>query len=292
MKNRIGMKNRKKSFVIIGIALTLVMIASLTCVYLLFKKEPSKEYFIEYNDSLSKLEITHSSGKSHTFDNEHYKLAVFLSDGCGKCIDALPLLDEINSIYCKNQPIEFLLLWEDEIPTQEVTDYGLLDYSYSLNNVRLSPTLDTIFLLDPNNRVEFIDSNGYENMISYLQDQPIIDKNVLLENSNEYILDNYVRDSEQPNLVFFSMPGCPDCDTASDIIYGSSQISENFNITRIERENGASETDIIDKLGIFENIYSIDWFPSFLIINRDKTWSIIRKTDVSMLEDVLLEHIS
>ena len=64
------------------------------------------------------------------FDKETYKIVVYLSGDCGTCVDALPVLNEINQIYCKDEVIKMYLLWEDRIPKNKVEENKLLDNSF------------------------------------------------------------------------------------------------------------------------------------------------------------------
>lgn len=259
-----------------------------------FFNKPSVISYIEYNDNISDLQITDVNNNKYTLNsvgNDNYKFCVYLSDSCGLCIDSLPTLERIKDIFCKEQSIEMILLWENKIPIKNVKEYNLYDYSYSLKNVSISPTLDTVFLLDKNNNVFFMDNDGYENAISLLIENNLVNKDSLIINSNAYIKNNLIKDSDLHDLIYFSMPGCPDCESANEIIY-TSEIQKYFNITKIESKMlDENITSIVDYGHIFKKIYDIDWYPSFLILNNDGSWNMVPDVEINELRKELMKYI-
>ena len=95
---------------------------------------------------------------------------------------------------------------------------NLLSNSYSLGNVSIFSSVDTVFWVDKSNEVRFVDSNGYENVLLFLLDEGVVDQETAVTNANDYIISKYISDQTYPNLMYFSMPGCPDCEEASQII--------------------------------------------------------------------------
>lgn len=281
---------KKMGITILIVSLVFLIICVLLILFRQLHTEPATENYIQYKDNISELTILDSNSQNYQLDTKQYKLMVYLSNECGNCIDSLPVLNEINKIFCSDN-LEMFLLWENKIPEDKVKQNNLLDNSYSLNNVSISSSLDTVFLVDEMNNVVFVDSNGYENALLFLIDEEIVNTETLVDNSNEFILENYAEQSSLPNLVYFSMPGCPDCEKADDVV-SSSEIQNAFNITRIERDKNASEDDIVDKLGIFKMVYGIDWYPSFLILRENGDHSIIGKIEPEKLKQTLMESAS
>ena len=182
-----------------------------------------------------------------------------------------------------------IILWEDEIPLKDVKKNNLIQQSYSLCNVRIASALDTVFVVNRNNDVVFVDGTGeYSNLLTYISENIELNKDKMIQNANQYILDNIAGNAEYPQLIYFSMPGCPDCEDANSIIY-SDAIADSFVITRIERDKNAQPEDIVDELNIFKNVYDIDWYPSFLVLMEDGSYSMIRKIDLSDLEEQILQ---
>ena len=281
---------KKWKFIIASVAILIVLSASVVLIFFeqFSNSNPAHKNYIQYKDNISGLSLVDSGGQDYTLDTEYSKLLVYLSSDCGTCIDALPILDEINQIFCVNQGVEMLLLWENKIPKDRVKQNNLLSNSYSLGNVSISSSLDTVFWVDKSNEVRFVDSNGYENVLLFLLDEGVVDQETAVTNANDYIISKYISDQTYPNLVYFSMPGCPDCEEASQII-SSSLIGRTFNITRIERDKNANDGDIVDKLGIYKMVYGIDWYPSFLVLQENGDFSFVGKTDADELEQTLLK---
>lgn len=275
--------------VIIGVG-TLLLVLCLVLVFTLFMKPKATDAYLNCKDNISTLNVMRSNSTKMVWDNKNYKIVVFLSDGSDNCLSNLPILKEIREIYCKNQGIELMLLWENKIPEKETKKYDLYDNSYSLGNVRISPSLNTIFIVDQNNNVVFVDSKGYKNAISFLSKKNLTNKEKLISNANDFIVHNIVKNSTGlQNLIYFSMPGCKDCKEATPKIY-TPEITKKFNITRIERDKNAAKGDIVDKLSIFKDVYDIHWYPSFLIIHSNGKWDMVRKIDVQQLQHAILSY--
>ncbi len=234
--------------------------------------------------------MTDSTGLEYTLDTERFKVAVYLSNSCGRCVDELPMLQKVNEILCQGQSVQLLLLWEDKIPTKQVEKYDLDKVSYSLGNVSLSSTLDTFFVIDSDNQVALVDSKGFENVMTFLLERDILEQSKLVEYANEFIDAHYFSSNNRPHMVYFSMQGCPDCQEADKIVYGEG-VKDNFEIVKIQREKNSIEPEegaFLDESKIFENIYAIDWYPTFLILEPDGTSRIIREVELTELEDMLI----
>lgn len=289
-----GTHEKRKRRIVIAVSIGIVLMV--VCSAILFVRshisaEPGKQNYIEYNDNVSDLAFFDAAGQESRFDKETYKIVVYLSGDCGTCVDALPVLNEINQIYCKDEVIKMYLLWEDRIPKNKVEENKLLDNSFSLNNVSISSSLDTVFVLNEKNEVIFVDSNGYENVLKFLNDKGTVNNETLVQNSNNFIISEFSEQNDLPDLVYFGMPGCPDCKEADEIIM-SQEIQDRFDVTRIERDKNAAVDDIVDKLGIFKEIYKIDWYPSFLIIDNSGNYILIGKTEPENLKQTILSSIN
>lgn len=85
------------------------------------------------------------------------------------------------------------------------------------------------------------------------------------------------------------MEGCPDCLEAEEILK-SEKLKKYFNITRIYRDNDIQDNKIIDQFSIFQKIYAIEWYPSFLILSHDNTYRFIGEIPLDLLENDLLKE--
>lgn len=253
-----------------------------------FKNAPSEQY-IEYKDDISNLSFYDADDIRQDF-NDNYKIMFYLSADCGECIKDLPILQRINEIFCKDQNLDMYIMWEDKIPLNEVKQYNLQNNSFSLKNVSVSSTYSSSFLLDSSNIVVFSDSSSYENILSVVMDMEELNLEAMRRNASEYIINSMTSRKSDGYLIYFSMPGCKDCEQATPIIEGSTDITDKLELVRIERDLNSKPGDIVDKFGIFKSAYSIDWYPSFAVVQNGKT-DVIRKVEISDLHDAIVSKI-
>ena len=232
---------------------------------------PGKEQIIEYGDDFSKVTYYDGSRELNvsTIDSE-YKLVYYLHADCSSCIEMLPLIDRIQSVF-SDCNMKIILLWDNEIPKKTLSGYDF--ESYSLHKTQLDNVYGSVFLIDGANKVVFKDNKQLDSLVIKLFDLGIGDSATLISNTNSYIVENYgYKGSDKPLMVYFSMIGCPDCE-AVDPIIDSSEISEHYNVIKIsvEKNTIADKTDLfMDDLKLYKKVYSISWYPSFLLIDNDR----------------------
>lgn len=288
------MSNKVKNVIIIVQSILLVIITIAGCIYFApkvvnkIKSIQQSEQHISLLDNISELEF-YDSNNTKTKFSDKYKLMIYLSKDCSTCISHIPAIKRINETFCNDQEVELMLMWIDELPDREMLNYyGLEECSYVLNNIALSDSYNTVFLIDKTNNVIFMQESEYEGILDKIIELNILDKDRLILSTNEYIISNLAKNhSGKPNMIYFSMPGCPDCADADPIVYSESVIDV-FHMTRIELVRGAEQYDIKDEYNIFKKVYSIDWYPSFLIIHNNNKWDIVRKVELSGMEEVIL----
>lgn len=240
---------------------------------------PGKEQIIEYGDDFS--EVAYYDGSSElnvsTIDSD-YKLVYYLHADCSSCIEILPIIDRIQSIF-SGCNMKTILLWDNEIPKKILSGYDFK--SYSLHKTQLDTVYGSVFLIDGANRVIFKENKQLDSLVMKLFDLGIGDSAKLISNTNSYILDNYgYKDADKPLLVYFSMIGCPDCE-AVDPIIDSNEICGYYNVIKIfvEKNTTSDKTDLfMDDLKLYKKVYSISWYPSFLLIDTDR-YMFVGKTE-------------
>lgn len=278
-------KAKKLLVFIPSILLVVVLIAGLFIYRSMTQKNNVQEMLWDYNDNVSDTRIWDIDGNELAFPNDRNRIVMFLASDCGYCIDSLSLYEKVNRIICNDQDIDLLLLWEDTIPKSAVEKYHLADKSYSLHNVRIGSGYGYCFFVDNKNRVKFADNSGLKNVLLYIKENITLDGNHMMANANQYFLDKYA--NEKTTLIYFSMPGCPDCTEATKYIEDNN-IAPLYNMVRIELERGAKTTDIIDECDIYRTAYAIDWYPSFLILYPNGEYKIIRRVEMDELVSTLL----
>lgn len=288
------MSNKNKDKIIIFQSIILLIIIIAGCIYFgpkLINKINNLhwlEQYLEVNENISDLQFYDINNNIADF-NDKYKLMIYLSKDCNTCISNLPNLKRLNETFGKDQPLELMLMWVDETPNYELMEYyGLLEHSFKLNDTHIAESFSTLFLLDENNNIIYMVYSDYESMLDKIIELNILDEDKLISNANQYIKDNLTKNySGNPDLIYFSMPGCPDCADANPIIY-SDVITNVLHVTRIELVKGAEPYDIKDEFSIFRKIYKIDWYPSFLVIENDGKWGIVRKVELAELQKNIL----
>lgn len=112
----------------------------------------------------------------------------------------------------------------------------------------------------------------------------------MIENANNYIKSQIIENSsDKLNLIYFCMTGCPDC-VAAETVLNSESIKDVFEISTIYSKNEIDDKKYIDKYNMFLDIYGIDWYPSFLVLDKNGGYELIGKTTVENLQDVLLKY--
>lgn len=96
----------------------------------------------------------------------------------------------------------------------------------------------------------------------------------------EGLIDN--PDRKKPSLIYFAMEGCPDCESAMEILTKNS-ILDHYNIQTIYTKDSYGEKEFVDSGDFFMSIYGIDWYPSFLILKENEHIFIGQKTEQELV---------
>ena len=278
------MKIRSVLYIIAAMLFLLV-----TCSTLFSCHQTSGEREVSYKDDISDLVIYNLDGDEQQLDTESSKLIIYASNTCEQCLDEIGVIYEIYEIFCRDTGINLYVLWAEDIPRNYIKEYDFADCHFSLNGVKLSSSVKASFYADEKNIVQFVDSTGIGDLLKYVVSEQKVDPELLKRNANAYIMSNIVMSKSYPQIVYLSMRGCPDCEAAAPIVY-SDQITAKTDITQIEREGYAEEGDVVDAYKIFQYVYEIDWYPSFLILKPD-SYDIIGKTDIETLEQTILDAL-
>ena len=269
--------------------ITVVLLLVVTCLTLFSCNQTHVERGVSYKEDISDLVIYDQHGDGQLLDTESSKLIIYASNTCGRCLDEIGIMYEIYEIFCRDTGMNLYILWTEDIPRKYIKGYDFADCHFSLNGVKLSSSVKASFYVDERNIVHFVDSAGIGDLIKYIVSEQKVDPELLKINANAYIMSNIIASKTYPQIVYLSMRGCPDCDAATPIVY-SEQITAKADITQIERDGYAEEDDVVDAYKIFQYVYGIDWYPSFLIL-KPNNFNIIGKTPIEMLEKTILETL-
>lgn len=239
--------------------------------------------YMSYGDKWEPELLTSDNQKVQIQGNGKYRLIYYLDRYCSSCLDILPSVSQTGDVLECNV-FDYCIVWEDKIPLNLLEKYKIpKSKCYSTGGkYRLSPETPTIFLVDDKDKVIFKSSDlnlAIEKLLSITM--PDYSKTIR-ENANN-ILSLYFTESNKEKLVYFTMNGCPDCQEADQII-ANDEIMEKYEILRVYRSTDDHGL-LIDHYSLLQQVYDIKWYPSFVLIDKDK---IIGQTPLSDLKQVLL----
>lgn len=231
------------------------------------KASASSQLFIEHGDNFSGFELTAYDGTAiQELSKGKITVVTYISDSCSSCMDVLADFNRFSEVF--GNTINYSIVWTDSIPRSLIEKYKIdtaINYALS-SKVRLSTSTPTFYILDENNQVLFRDVDRI-NLIKKLIELNAVDGDTLRDNATKYIAREYygINNVEELNnkLVYFYMPGCPDCAKA-DELFKATPLSE-FDFLYIYKYDSVGDDLIIDKDKLFVSVYEITWYPSFLV---------------------------
>ncbi len=277
----------KKNILIVCLIVVVIALAATLAVFIFSNSnmnQPQSQNIKDYDSDFSDITFYDSNEESYSITDidATYKLVFFMEADCSSCIKMLPQVDRLSRIY-DVAGLDVLVLWENDIPRSDVEEY---DFSnYSLHNTQISEFYGTAFIIDEENKVEYKESVNMNSLVLKLSDYIECESEEIILSSNEYIKNYYGKgDLSKPLLIFFSMIGCPDCEAADEVVY-TEEMQEKYNIIKISMDKNDSivvEDGYMDDMRLFKSIYSIVWYPSFLLLDE---------TDYKFIGEMGLEEL-
>lgn len=255
--------------------------------------ENDVEYaYLEYGDSFSGIEIYDMTGKlaDDLFDDtpKLQTVILYLAAECSGCMETILDFNRFESIF--GEEVNFILLWENEIPKNLIKKYNIDSKSYALKGkTKLSISTPTFYLIDGDKKVVFKDVDQ-SNLIQKLIELDSTRKETLQEKATQYITNTYFSDSHENRLklVYFYMPGCSDCMAINEFIE-EENLDEKYQIAYIYKYNSTEEGVIIDKNKLFAKVYGVNWYPTFVLIS-DSGYKIVGETNEEDLKTILKSY--
>lgn len=217
--------------------------------------------YIEFGDEFSGFDLWDHEGKAVTkiSKGKKYTVTFYLSSSCSSCLDSISDFERFAATF--GDQIDYAIIWQDKIPDHYINKYSLdPSINYSLNGeAKLSTATPTFFILD---------DSGF-----------VIFKDVSRETNSS---------SNKPVLIYFYMPGCSDCDAASKL-FESNNVSDDYEIIYIYKYDSENGDYNIDKDKLFGLVYDINWYPSFIMIDKG-SYREIGETPVENLLSVIYQR--
>lgn len=248
--------------------------------------------YLEYGDDFSEIEMYDETGKIVDLPfgdgSKAATTVLYLTAECSGCIETISDFNRFKSVF--GEEVNFIFLWEDDIPRNLIKKHGIDAISYTLKGkTKLSTSTPTFYLIDSNKKIVFKDVDQ-SNLIQKLIEVDFIEKEVLQEKATQYIVNAYF-ESDRENrlkLVYFYMPGCSDCMAVNEFIK-EEKLDEKYQIVYIYKYNSTQEGVVIDKNKLFANVYGVNWYPSFILIS-DSGYEIVGKTSEEEVKMILKDY--
>lgn len=238
--------------------------------HLIRKPYVQTQIFVEFGEAFSGFELTTYDGTTiKELPKGKVSAVMYLSDTCSSCMDVLADFNRFREVF--GDILNYSIIWTDSIPHSLIDKYKIdstINYSLS-GKTRLSTSTPTFYILDGNNQIVFRDIERI-NLIKKLIELDVVDVSILQKNATMYIAKEYygINDIEEfdKKLVYFYMPGCPDCEKV-DALFEENSLSE-FELLYIYKYDSVEPDKIIDKDKLFASVYEITWYPSFLVAKQ------------------------
>lgn len=260
------------------ICIIVVFMATFGLTFLLFRNLDGKTNNVKseimdlrHGDDFSGFEFFDENDKKlDTLPKADKPSVVFyISSSCGGCKKVMDSYDSFQSVL--GEDYNFYCMWLSEIPSFASEKYNIKN-NYALKNKYMFATsTPSVFLIDTDNKVDFVTAEIETLVDKLLADSDDNSRESFKKSALEYILDKYSKDIDNPNqLIYFSMEGCPDCKAADEVINKSDKLQK-YEITKIYHKNATDETLTIDSFKLFQEVFGVEWYPSFYVIkNGDK----------------------
>lgn len=280
-----------KNKVVLGESIMIIVLAVIIGILLMkYNLHTEVNYvYLEYGDKFSGFEFYDTVGNpvDNSFFNSAKKptVVLYLTADCSGCVDAITDFNRFQSVF--GNSLNYIFLWENEIPENLVDKYTSNVASYTLNGkTKLSVSTPTYYIIDEENIVLFKDVER-SNLIQKILDLDLIKKDVIRRNATQYIIDSYfdANQSGKPKLVYFYMPGCSDCQAADNLIK-SEQFDKKYAVVYIYKHDSVEDNVILDKDKLFAKVYGVNWYPSFLLIS-DTNYKFVETANQEELESIL-----
>lgn len=257
-----------------------VIIIAMFCIIIYYITDSNKLDIVEYEpidirygDYMEGFKVKDANGK--VYENlpvsNNVTILFYLSNTCSSCADVLENYDRIQEIF-KSEDISYIFLWYDKIPKKVIEKYNInKNMCYlMLDHIKTTAATPTFYILDKNNRVDYFNSDANLMIKKLLSlDELKSNKEDFVRNSNEYLLAHFIGegDSKKP-CIFFTQKNCHSCEEINQYVE-SKAVKDIYNIVKIYDYIDMEDDHIKDTYGIFESIYNITTYPSFLIYDDD-----------------------
>ncbi|MBO1721087.1 TlpA family protein disulfide reductase [Extibacter sp. GGCC_0201] len=273
-------------------------VISIICIVLMFSltcagcksggdiRQESKELIIKYGDDFSKIRLLDANNEEEYLTaKDKFRLVFVMSSACGTCKRQLETVEKFEKFY--SQYLDVSIVWEDKIADESILKQNKIeeDSNYKLGIDRISTMTPTALIVNPDNKVIFV-STEMENIADKLNQLDGVSKETVRNNVCQYFQEK--NKTSKQELIYFALKGCQDCDAADNVIFNDDELMKKYEITKIFDSGSYGEEEEVDIDNIYLSIFDIDWYPSFLLIDKESGHKLIGETGVQQLKSILM----
>ena len=236
--------------------------------------EEEKGLYIKYGERFP-IETFNALGEKKNQKHGNtplYKIWLYIDPNCESCIEKFPVVERLTEIM-QGEPKKTL------VDTLDISK----DKQYRTGSIKVLNEYPTYFITDEENSVQMI-SDDIDKIVKKMLSLDEIEKNAIIKETNIYLKKLIGQnDKQKQKLVYFAMDGCPDCQNVEKLLNDNS-IASKYDMITIYTVDSKGEKECVDEGEVLKNIYDIDWYPSFLILDGDKYEFIGQESDEKLLE--------
>lgn len=270
------------------------VLVTFVCIFALIKYTDyakGTEIVLNYGDSFRNIPLLDWKQESVDLDNSswEYTFVYYLDKGCSSCTDSLTTISHICDVYAEMN-VTNMIIWEGKSGASHAEKNGIpIEYNYTMNDAYIGTATPTFYILDQDMNVIFR-GETMDDMVKKISLLNISDEETI---NKTYVNSLGDAQDERPILVYFSMIGCPDCELVNPIVE-SSDIQEVFQVITFYRDRDnvpVEKMEQVDNGSLLAEIYGVDWYPSFLILQKSGEYELVGETDHQDIEEKLLNSI-
>lgn len=246
--------------------------------------EKREKIIVGYGDDFSEIPLFNVENKEEYLkSSKKYRLVFVMDPLCGACKKQLQIINNFRIFY---EPyLDVSIVWENSVVEDGILEqYNIPKYiNYLLGIDGISITTPTVLIVGKDNKVCF-ESADMESIALKLNTLEGVSIEMVRRNVCNYF--NKINPTDKRSLIYFALQGCSDCEKADKII--DKDIEEKYDVMKIYDNASYGEEEYVDIDNIYQAIFNIDWYPSFLILEGDNEYQLVGKTDVQKLKNTLL----
>lgn len=249
------------------------------------RNETQDQILLDIGDRIDHIEVTDAAGTNTKLrrQNAPYQALFYIDDSHKSYKSELMTIKHLQGIFSNSNIIDITILWSNAINRKAIRKYGLTSSNhYSLKKNHLKASSFNTYLIDQNNVICYSTSIT-ENLVSEILKLNGVEGKEVRRLTNAY-LSTLFPHSQKEKLVFFEKKNCKRCSVFNQI-KTDKDINRKYNMLIIQDQ---SSSNINDSDQIFKEIYNINKYPFFLILDNIDG-KVINKADPGQIKQMLLD---